>query len=80
MKKILWKLLKLIDSNHGYSTPVQERFKIGEERKISSFKTNEIKFQIGEMVKIVETGRHDYLVENQNGIKDVVYHFELTQE
>lgn len=77
MKKILWKLLKIVDNNWGYTTPLQERFNIGDKCKISGNKTNNIKFKFGEEVTIIETGRHDYLVENDKGIKDVVYQFEL---
>ena len=77
MKRILWKLLKIFDNNWGYTTPTQERFQIGRERKISRNKNVETKFEIGEIVHIVETGRHDYLVQNNKGVKGVVYQFEL---
>lgn len=77
MKKLLWKLMKMIDNNWGYTTPIQERFQIGDKYKISRNKTKEIRFEIGEIVHIIETGRHDYLVENDKGIKDLVYQFEL---
>jgi hypothetical protein len=77
MKKILWKLLKMVDNNWGYTTPLQERFHIGRECKISHNKTNDTKFDVGEIVHIVETGRHDYLVQNNKGVKGVVYQFEL---
>ena len=50
---------------------------IGDKYKISRNKTKEIRFEIGEIVHIIETGRHDYLVENDKGIKDLVYQFEL---
>ena len=78
MKRILWKLLKIVDNNWGYTTPIQERFKIGDECKISRNKTKDIKFEIGEVVHVIETGRHDYLVCNNSGVRDVVYQFELT--
>ena len=77
MKKILWKLLKMIDNNLGYTKPLQERFNIGRECKISHNKTNDTKFDVGEIVHIIETGRHDYLVQNNKGVKGVVYQFEL---
>lgn len=63
MKKILWKLLKIFYSNWGYTTSIQERFYIGRECRISHNKTKDTKFNIGEIVYIIETGRHDYLVE-----------------
>lgn len=76
MKKILWRLLEIVDNNWGYTTPLQRRFKIGDTIKISHNKTIETKFKIGSVAKIVETGRHDYLIE-QNGIMKVVYQFEI---
>jgi hypothetical protein len=76
MKKILWKLLERFDDNWGYTTPLQKRFEIGKKCFISAFKTNGTKFEIGEEVTVIETGRHDYLVENENG-KAIVYQFEL---
>lgn len=77
MKKLLWKLLKIIDDNWGYTTPIQERFHIGCKCKISNYKTEHTKFEIGEIVCIIETGRYDYLVQNNDGVKCVVYQFEL---
>jgi hypothetical protein len=47
------------------------------EWKNSSMKTKETKFNVGEIVFIIETGRHDYLVQNEDGVKGVVYQFEL---
>jgi hypothetical protein len=77
MKKILWKLLEMVDSNWGYTTPLQKRFQHGDKCKISHLKTTETKFNVGEIVFIIETGRHDYLVQNEDGVKGVVYQFEL---
>jgi hypothetical protein len=77
MKKILWKLLEIVDSNWGYTTPLQKRFQRGDKYKISHHKTPQTKFDVGEIVFIIETGRHDYLVQNDKGIKGVVYQFEL---
>jgi hypothetical protein len=77
MKKILWKLLEMFDSNWGYTTPLQKRFKHGDKCKISHNKTQQTKFDVGEIVFIIETGRHDYLVKNDKGVKGVVYQFEL---
>lgn len=76
MKKILWILFEWFDSNHGYSTPIQKRFRIGDKAKVSCFKINP-DLLIGEWVCILETGRHDYLVGDCIGKKNVVYHFEL---
>ncbi len=81
MKKFLWKLLKFIDNNHGYTTPIQERFNIGDKCKISHhINTDEIPFKIGEEVVILETGRHDYLVADSNGKKACLYQFELKKD
>jgi len=77
MEKILWKLLEMIDNNHGYSTPLQKRFKIGENVRISLNKHNDTPYITGEIVTIIETGRHDYLVKNSKGVKCCVYQFEL---
>ena len=44
--------------------------------KISK-RTKDTKFDVGEIVHIIETGRHDYLVQNNKGVKGVVYQFEL---
>ena len=76
MKEILWKLLGWFDDNHGYSTPIQKRFKVGDKVKVSIFKVN-ADILVGEPVLIVETGRHDYLVQDSAGKKSIVYQFEL---
>jgi len=52
-------------------------FDVWKEWKNSSMKTKETKFNVGEIVFIIETGRHDYLVQNEDGVKGVVYQFEL---
>lgn len=78
MKKLLWKLIELLDNNWGYSTPLQKRFNIGDVVKISIHKKHDTTFKVGEEVKILETGRHDYLVSNLKGIKAIVYQFELS--
>lgn len=77
MKNILWKLLEWSDNNWGYSTPIQKRFNIGDKCRISQHKTNYNPFEVGEEVVIVETGRHDYLVRNNNLKSAIVYQFEL---
>lgn len=69
--------MRIFNNNWGYTTPVQKRFKIGYKSTISKNKDIETPFAIGEKVVIIETGRHDYLVENNSGIKAVVYQFEL---
>ncbi len=76
MKNILWKLLEWLDDNHGYSTPIQKRFKVGDKVKVSIFKVN-AGLLVGIWVWVLETGRHDYLVEDFNGKKFIVYQFEL---
>lgn len=38
MKALLWKLLERLDNNHGYSTPLQKRFKVGDRCRISTHK------------------------------------------
>ena len=79
MKKILWKLLKLVDSNWGFTTPIQERFKVGDKCNISIFyiKNEFSELNTGEEVTIIETARYDYLVEKNLGKKSIVYQFEL---
>ncbi len=76
MKNILWKLLEWLNDNHGYSTPIQKRFNIGDKVKVSIFKVN-ADILVGEPVLIIETGRHDYLVQDDDGKKSIVYQFEL---
>ena len=78
MKKLLWKLLKLVDNNWGYSTPIQQRFKVGDKCRIHWFIEN-TGFTPGEIVTIIETGRHDYLVRNESGNQICVYQFELSK-
>lgn len=75
MKKILWFLLSKFDSNWGYSTPLQKRFKVGDRVKISTHS----KLIAHTPATIVETGRHDYLIEDDTLQKYVVYQFELYQ-
>lgn len=77
MKKFLWFLLHAVDSNWGYTTPIQERFEIGHSVVISPFKLEHTSYVVGTKVTIIETGRHDYLVEDINGVKCIVYQFEL---
>lgn len=77
MKKILWKLLEWCDNNWGYSTPLQKRFESGQLCKISDHKRPTTKFEVGEVVFIVETGRHDYLIRNGMGEQAIVYQYEL---
>lgn len=82
MKKILWFLLELCDNNWGYSTPIQKRFKVGDVCQISGhYKSKTYLFKIGEKVRIIETGRHDYFVEGveDNNKKKIVYQFELSK-
>jgi hypothetical protein len=45
--------------------------------KISIHRKHGTVFSVSEKVKILETGRHDYLVSNEKGIKAIVYQFEL---
>ena len=77
MKKLLWKLIELLDNNWGYSTSLQKRFSVGDVVKISIHRKRGTVFSVSEKVKILETGRHDYLVSNEKGIKAIVYQFEL---
>ncbi len=78
MKRILWSLLSKLDNNHGYTSPLQRRYKIGDKCKINFYKLTNTKYKTGEEVIIIETGRHDYLVGNKNGDKQCVYQFELS--
>lgn len=68
---------KIFENNHGYSTPKTYRYKVGQKLKISNQKENDTKFDIGETVEIIETARHDYLIKNNKGQLEVVYHYEL---
>ena len=80
MKWLLWKLLEWIDNNHGYSTPIQKRYKVGDRCKISMHVQSETKMLVGTPVVIVETGRHDYLVQELNidyQYQVVVFQYEL---
>lgn len=88
MKKLLWFLLKKLDNNWGYSTPLQERFENGElcyinqNYFVNSMQRSQIlhKFSLHEQVKILETGRHDYLVESTTtGKKECVFQFQLNK-
>lgn len=76
MKNLLWKLLEKFDNNWGYSTPIQKRFKIGDKCKIR-FCYEDHPVKAGDVVTIIETGRHDYLVQNSEGQKFIVFQFEL---
>jgi len=73
MKKILWGLLEMVDDNWGYSTPLQKRFKVGDRVKISPHS----KLIAHTPATIIEFGRYDYLIEDDNGKKHIVYQFEL---
>lgn len=77
MKRILWWLMELIDNNHGYSTPIQKRFRVGDKKMVSPFVLRQTALKQGETVTIIETGRHDYLVLSENGKKEIVYQFEI---
>ena len=73
MKRLLWTLLRLIDDNWGYSTPIQQRFKVGERVKISEHSA----LVTNEPVTIMEFGRHDYLIKDSIEVMHIVYQFEL---
>jgi hypothetical protein len=69
-------LLTDIDKNHGYTTPFQDRYKKGDKCIITKEKLGDNIFPIGTEVTILETGRHDYLVESKDK-RMCVYQFEL---
>lgn len=73
MRKLLWFLLELVDDNWGYTTPLQKRFKVGDRVKIS----RDSKLTTHTPATIIETGRHDYLIKDDNNVLHVVYQFEL---
>jgi len=75
MKKILWFLINIVDNNWGYSTPLQKRFKVGDKVKISIHS----KLIAHTPATIIQFGRHDYLIEDDNLKKHIVYQFELYQ-
>ncbi len=73
MKRLLWILLNLVDNNWGYTTPLQKRFKVGDKVKISIHS----KLIAHTPATIIEFGRHDYLIKDDNNKLHVVYQFEL---
>lgn len=81
MINFIWKVLEKLDSNWGYSTPIQKRFRIGQYCQISKHKSNDTNLEVGEPVKIVEIGRHDYLIQDfKTNELHIVYQFELTPD
>ncbi len=75
MKNFLWYLLSKVDNNWGYTTPLQKRFKAGDRVKTSIHS----KLIAHTPATIIECGRHDYLIEDDNLQKHIVYQFELYQ-
>ena len=73
MKNILWFLLKMVDYNWGYSTPLQKRFKVGDRVKISIHS----KLIAHTPATIIQFRIHDYLIEDDNLQKHIVYQFEI---
>jgi len=73
---MIWTILKLFISNHGYSTPIQERFKVDEYVLPSPFCITEKIKGLGPLV-VLETGRHDYLIQDINLNQHIVYQFEI---
>ena len=78
IKKLLWLILPLVDDNWGYTTPIQKRFKVGDKCFITYRPDTRIgDFPLATPVTIVEFGRHDYLVKNNQGKMQIVYQFEI---
>jgi len=77
MKNFLYYILSLLDSNRGYNTQLQKRFKVGDKVVISNLRTMATKLAIGTEVTIIENGRYDYLIEDVVGEKHIVYQFEI---
>lgn len=79
MVRFLYFLISLLDDNWGYTTSIQKRFKVGDEVVIVYSSPTPVKsdLPVGCLCKIVETGRHDYLVEDQDGNMQVVLQFEV---
>lgn len=75
-KKLVYWLLGLT-SNYGYATNRQKRYKVSDEVYIGKHKKHDTPYPTGEIVTIVETCRYDYLVINSNGVRWLVYQFEL---
>lgn len=73
IKNLLYFIIECLDSNNGYSTSVQKRFKVGEKVKISTHSG----LIAHTPATIIETGRYDYLIEDDNGEKHIVFQFEL---
>lgn len=56
MKKLIWKILEMIDDNHGYSTSRQRRFEVGDKCKISSHKKTILNLILGKKLQLLKTG------------------------
>jgi len=72
-----FKLTVNLVNNDGYETQKQKRFKPNDIVVITTLRKDETPYKVGEIVTILENGRHDYLVINNNGLKSIVYQFEL---
>ncbi len=73
IKNIIWYLLSKIDNNLGYNTPLQKRFKVGDRVKISTHS----KLIAHTPATIIECERCDYLIEDDNLQKHIVYQHEI---
>lgn len=78
MKNLLYWIISLLDSNRGYATQTQKRFKKGDKVTITALKLPDTPYPLGEEVTIIEYGRYDYLVKDIDGVRHVVYQFEIT--
>ena len=68
--------------NWGYSTPLQKRYKVGDIVEIvepdNPPETRLHKFEVGTKAKIIENGRHDYLIEEvETGRLAIVYQHDV---
>jgi len=80
IKKLLWIVISLLDSNRGYKTPLQRRYVKGDLCKMSMFKLRDTILHYNESVVILDVACGDYLVQSTTrNIEQIVYQFELTK-
>ena len=71
-----WNIIEFFINNHGYETQVQRRYKKGDKCMITKLKNENIRYEVGDIVTIIESARYDYLIGGKKG-NDIVYQFEI---